>query len=145
MTHDTRSLEDTAKKYLLMSVVALLATLPWGTAPADDIKGDDLKKLANGRTWAISWQGNLSDPRITTYWDFRADGSVCARLVGSKKGDKCADVGKWNVQDDKICWQLTWLGEIQGYKSVCGQVRAGGQSRYELLKEKFQLAVFQPL
>ena len=63
-----------------------------------------------------------------TYWDFVDDGTVCARAIGATPEDKCADVGNWRIEENMLCWELSWLGGGDGYKSVCiliKEIRAG--------------------
>ncbi|HSF06522.1 MAG TPA: hypothetical protein VLG10_12090 [Methylomirabilota bacterium] len=101
----------------------------------------------SGKTWVISFFGNLQDPSLLTYWDFKADGSVCARPVASKPRDKCADDGRWTVDEQKLCWELKWLGQAYGYKSACVRVQKVGTTHYDAISEKggFRLMMFNPM
>lgn len=119
-------------------------------AEAAEIKvltADQLKNLVSGRTWAIAWQRDLTNPSTLTYWDFKADGSVCARFAGSKAKDKCADDGKWRLQGEALCWELQRIGETYGYKSVCVRVRKVDEKRYEAIARdgKMAPAAFYPV
>jgi hypothetical protein len=89
-----------------------------------------------GRTWAFSQYGDPGNAVQTNVWDFRKDGSVCARTIGSKRTDKCADEGKWFIRGRLICWELTWMGESQGLKTPCLAVQKVGSDRFELRNEK---------
>lgn len=93
------------------SVAAIAAALvlvspAMSQAPAR-IGGAALKPLALGKTWAISISGDPKNPAVTQVWDFRANGSVCARAVGQRGTEKCADEGGWSIRGDAICWELT--------------------------------------
>ncbi len=113
--------------------LSLAAVISPGVAQTTgNIVGDELKVLTSGRTWAIVWEGRMS------VWDFRKDGSVCARLSGSKSGDKCADEGKWFLKGEMVCWELTWLGEAFGVKTACSSVRKISDGHFEMRNEKNQ-------
>lgn len=119
-------------------------------AEAAEIKvltADQLKILVSGRTWAIAWGGDVTNPLTLTHWDFKADGSVCARYVGAKAKDKCADDGKWRLQGEVLCWELQRIGETYGYKSVCVRVRKVDEKRYEAVAQdgKMHPPLFYPL
>jgi hypothetical protein len=124
----------------LNSVAAIATSLAlvspaFSQAPAS-IGGAALKSLALGKTWAIAISGDPDNPDLTQLWDFRADGSVCARAVGQLITEKCADEGKWSIRGDSICWELTWLGESSGYRSQCSLVMKLKADRFELRNEK---------
>ena len=114
---------------------------------ADDLDPGQLKDLISGRTWVISFFGNLQDPSLLTYWDFKADGSMCARPVASKPSDKCADDGMWTLDERKLCWELKWLGQSYGYKSACVRVQKAGTTHYDAINEKggLRLMMFNPI
>jgi len=127
-------------KTFLKTVSALLLLVsmvtPALSQSSQSVKGDDLKNLATGRSWAISFVGNPDNPRLTLVWDFRKDGSVCARAPGQGGGEKCADQGSWAVKGDMMCWDLKWLGKSMGYKTACSLVKKVGEDRFELHNEK---------
>jgi hypothetical protein len=100
------------------------------------ITGNDLTALASGRSWGISYYGDPNDPAMTMVWDFRKDGSVCARSPGGKPGSKCMDEGKWNVRSDAVCWELTWMGEAGGFKSNCFLVKKLKEGLFQLDRQK---------
>lgn len=131
-----------------LAMIAFLS--PIGVAAQAPAEADaaQLKALVAGKTWAMSFQGDLSNPAATTYWDFRTDGSVCARFAGSKAKDKCADDGAWQVKGDVLCWELQRIGETYGYKSVCVRARKVDDKRYEATAvEGFKMApaAFYPI
>lgn len=130
-----------------VSATASLVLTAVAQVPAK-IAGDELIALATGRTWAISFYGNPDNPGSTNIWDFRKNGSVCARGAGSKRSEKCADEGKWSVKGEKFCWELTWMGESLGTKTACSSVSKAANDRFELRNEKnpdLSFAVFKIL
>ena len=140
-------------KRLCSRVLGSLASAMFAVAPAfsqstTKIAGDDLSALANGQSWGISYYGDPTNPAMTMVWDFRKNGSVCARPPGGKKGDTCIDEGKWNVRSDAICWELTWMGEAGGFKSNCFTVKKISQDQYQMDRQKepdTKFAVFRVL
>jgi hypothetical protein len=134
-----------AAKGLALAAFAVASTL--AQTPAK-IAGNDLSTLASGRSWGISYYGNPNDAATTMVWDFRKDGSVCARSSGGKPGSKCMDEGKWNVRSDAVCWELTWMGEAGGYKSNCFLVKKLNDDLFQLDRQKdpdTKFAVFRVL
>jgi hypothetical protein len=112
------------------------------TQTAQEISGAALLELVSGRTWGISIYGTPERSSHTNLFDFRKDRSVCARAVGSKLTDKCADQGKWEIRNNLLCWELTWLGSDSGLKASCVSVTQVGGDRFELRNEKMPDLVF---
>jgi hypothetical protein len=113
-----------------------LVFLPAYAQSPPNVEGDELKALVDGRTWAFSLYGDPNNAAQANVWDFRKNGSVCARMIGSKRTDKCADEGKWHIKDNMVCWELTWMGEAQGLKTACSAVHRAAKDRFELRKPK---------
>lgn len=140
-------------KCLVPAAVFGLVLVSSAVAPAlsqtlGGVVGDDLKALVHGRSWAISFYGNPANPAITNTWDFRKDGSLCARPTNTRMGDKCADEGRWTVKGEMICWELTWLGKSYGFAAACSAVGRLEDERFELRKEdapQVTFAVFKVL
>ena len=129
----------------LALVVSFAAT---AQTSASDLTAKELKTVVTGKTWAISFGGEptVKDPGRTAYWDFKADGSVCGRLHGSKAKTKCADTGKWTLQGDLLCWDFTWMGESHDYKSLCGRARKADGKNYQLVEQNGKMTVpFYPV
>ena len=122
----------------------LIATPVFSQTSTNKIVGNDLSSLASGRSWGISYYGDTNNPALTMVWDFRKDGSVCARSPNGKKGDKCMDEGKWNVKGEVICWELTWMGEPAGFKSNCFSVTRIDQELYQLDRQEGPHTKFAP-
>jgi hypothetical protein len=128
--------------------LAAFAIAPAFSQSATTITGEDLRALANGRSWGISYYGDPTNPALTMVWDFRKDGSVCARSPGGKKGDKCMDEGKWSVKGEMLCWELTWMGEAGGFKANCFSVKKIGNDQFQMNRQKepdTKFAVFRVL
>jgi hypothetical protein len=137
-------------RMLISSIVQFTFLIPFAAAAqtaADHLTADQLKNLVSGRTWVIAWQRDLTNPLTVTHWDFKADGSVCARFVGGKAKDKCADDGKWRLQGEALCWELQRIGETYGYKSVCVRIRKVDEKRYEAIAQdgKMNPPLFYPV
>ena len=111
-------------------------SLPALHAQANAVVGDELRNLVSGKSWALSTYGDPTNPATTMVWDFRSDGTVCARFVNSRVGEKCADVGKWNLRDNLLCWDLTWFGGSAGIKTACNSVKRSGPDRVHLHSDK---------
>jgi hypothetical protein len=129
---------------LVISSIASISFLISFSAAAqttpDLLAAEQVRNLVNGKTWALSFQGNLANPATVAYWDFKSDGSVCARFANSKATDRCADDGKWRLQGDELCWDLQRIGETYGYKSVCVRVRKVDEKRYEAIAQDGRMA-----
>ena len=139
-----------ARKAFFPRLAMILILYPIGVhaQPGSEVEADQLKALVAGRTWAMSFQGNLSNAATVSFWDFKADGSTCARFVGSKPKDKCADDGTWQVKGNVLCWELQRIGETYAYKSACVRVRKVDDKRYEAIAiEGFKMApvAFYPI
>jgi hypothetical protein len=82
------------------------------------------KAVTSDRVWQVKKpRGPGHD-----YWAWKSDGSVCVRL-GENAG-KCADTGRWTLQAEKVCYELSWWGEAQGLKSTCFRISDKGKGRY---------------
>jgi len=105
----------------LMLTLGLLANSP---AVAQAIKGTAIQKLALQGTWA-------AEDAEFGYWSWGADNTVCFRL-NNQTGD-CADTGTWRINDDVMCYELTWWGKSIGIRTNCFTVHVLGDDRYEAL------------
>lgn len=110
----------------------LLAAL-WSAAPVlgEPLDKAALTKLVTDQTWHVNWAACMGGSNgCRTYWDFKGDGTMCPRMIGATRKDKCADDGKWHVDGSSLCWQLTWLGGGEGYKKVCVSIDQAGDNAY---------------
>jgi hypothetical protein len=124
---------------LVLSIVPfafLVSLVAVGQTAGQLVTADQLQNLVHGKTLVMSMRGELSNPHSISYWDFNANGSLCPRFAGSKPKDKCSDEGKWRLEGDMLCWELRWVGEAQGYKSVCARIRKVNDKHYEVIADK---------
>jgi hypothetical protein len=104
-----------------MLALGLLANSP---AEAQELDSAAIQQLALQGTWVAEnpeW-GN---------WSWNKDETVCLR-VGDTEG-KCADTGTWVINDNVICYELTWWGGTVGDRKNCFTAQALGDGRYETL------------
>lgn len=131
----------------MKSRVVLAVALACSVAPAagQELNAEQLRQLASGRTWAVAFYGDLNDKLRTAYWDFAADGKVCARLGNNPPGSKCADSGTWKMQGDQLCWELGFFGKTDGFHSVCGRAKPAGDA-YQFINSRsgLSLMTFRP-
>lgn len=96
---------------------------------AATLDANAVKTLTANRVWQVKRpRGPGYD-----YWSWNSDGSVCLRL-GEKTG-KCADTGRWRLEGERFCYELTWWGESYGLKSACFRISDQGQGRYGWLSD----------
>ena len=125
----------------VMQLAFLVSFAATAQTSAGDLTAEQLRTLVSGKTWALAFGGEqtVTDPGRTAYWDFKADGSVCGRLHGSKAGTKCADNGKWKLQGDTLCWDFQWMGESHEYKSLCVHARKAEGKNYQMIDQNGKL------
>jgi hypothetical protein len=98
-------------------------------AKAVTLDADAAKGVTSDRVWQVKKpRGPGHD-----FWSWKSDGSVCVRL-GENTG-KCADTGRWTLQAEKVCYQLSWWGEVHGLKSTCFRISEQGKGRYVWLTD----------
>ncbi len=107
--------------FVLILTLGLLANSP---AEAQELDSAALQKLALQGTWVAEYPewGN---------WSWNKDETVCLR-VGDTEGI-CADTGPWSINDNVICYELTWWGEAVGDRKNCFTVQAHSNGRHETL------------
>ncbi len=82
--------------------------------------------LTNDKTWKMTWAGGGIQ-----FWDWKQDGSICARMSGWDRQEKCADTGRWRLQGDDLCWDLEWLNRSLGMSNACVTIEGTEAERYE--------------
>ncbi len=97
----------------------------------EKVDGGTLKKLVENNKWRIKWGGSF-----VTYWDWKGDGSVCARAIDAKIDEKCADKGPWRIEKNNLCWELEWLGSTEGYRKTCVFVESSGNGKFTAKRVK---------
>jgi len=91
-------------------------------------------KAAKDLTANRVWQIRRSRTSGFDYWSWNSDGSVCVRL-GENTG-KCADTGRWKLDGQRICYDLTWWGETQELKSLCFRISEQSKGRFAWLSDR---------
>jgi hypothetical protein len=120
---------------LWAALLAVTSTHTYSQA-AVEIAAGPLVELVKGKTLAISFYGDPADPAATYLWDFKADGSICARIIGAKRSDKCAEEGKWSTNGAFLCWELPNMGKSLGTNPACSSFLQLRPDRYELRNKK---------
>jgi hypothetical protein len=119
---------------LMLQTGCLISFAAMAQSSPDDLSADQILSVISGKTLAMRFAGTpTSDPNFFGYWDFKADGALCGRLIGSKPGTECADTGKWQLQNNTLCWQFQWMAKTSGLNSVCGSVRKAPGDLYEIV------------
>lgn len=105
----------------------------WGQG----VNRDVIEGLVDNRTWHINWAACMGGSNgCRTYWDFVEDGTMCARGIDATRSDKCADEGSWRIEDNALCWELTWLGGGEGYKSTCILIKDKAAGSFETTRAR---------
>ena len=120
---------------LCTAYATFLASLSVTAQPSpSDLKDDQIRTLVSGKRLELRFAGAPpSDSKFFSHWDFRADGSLCARLIGSSPKTDCADVGQWRAENNALCWTLTRIVTSSGINATCGWVRKGEGALYEIV------------
>lgn len=105
----------------------------WGEGVDNEI----IAGLVANRTWQIDWSACMGGANgCRTYWDFSENGTLCARGIDATRNDKCADEGSWRIEENALCWELTWLGGGEGYKSTCILIKEGTADAFETTRAR---------
>jgi len=109
--------------YLVVAMLSILMIQPAASVEPQALNKDDLTKLALQGTWqARDGYG---------HWSWGEDNSVCLRLLGLN--EDCSDTGTWKIDEDVLCYELTWWGESYNIRKNCFTVVALDAGRYEAL------------
>jgi hypothetical protein len=124
--HETKQSKpcNRGKRLASLGLILTLGLLANSPAEAQELDSAAIQNLALQGTWAAEnpeW-GN---------WSWNKDETVCLR-VGDTEG-KCADTGTWVINDNVICYELTWWGGTVGERKTCFTAQALGDGRYETL------------
>jgi hypothetical protein len=123
------------REVTLVQLLSLVATAAFSQAPAS-LSGSEISNLVSGRSLAISHYGDPTQSATTSIWDFRKDGSICARYVGAKRSERCAEEGKWTISNDMLCWDLPSIGKSLGTNPACSTASQAKPDRLELRNQK---------
>ena len=108
------------------ALIAAAIFLPCSPASAEALDAAAVGKLVSGSTWQ---QKGWSGPTYI-YWTWNPDGSVCLR---DEKAGSCIDTGRWRLDGNSVCYELTWWGKSYGMSARCFRVAAKGDGRYDML------------
>jgi len=111
---------------LAMLVLALTSA---AAGAAETLDAGAAKALIVNRTW----QQQQAHGPGKVYWTWKSDGSVCLRTDGPK--GKCMDTGKWKLEDNRMCYELTWWGASVGRKAACFRIAGKDKNRYEAVQD----------
>ena len=119
-------------KWMLQLALAASMSASAQSSPTP-LSSEQVRTLVSGKVLALRFPGAPpSDPKFFSHWDFKSDGTVCGRLIGSQPNTECADVGTWKVQDNSLCWSLQRIGTSTGINAVCGSIQMSSDGLYEL-------------
>ena len=113
-----------------LSIALIFGTSLSMASASETLDSAALRDLVSSKTWKIKIQDKAM------FWDWKSDGSVCARILGSARTEDCADEGKWNLRKNVLCWKLSWLfsgGSKLGDR--CVYIR-GANNEYGALREE---------
>jgi len=79
------------------------------------------------------WQQQQAHGPGRVYWSWKSDGSVCLRT--DEADTKCADSGRWTLENGRMCYELTWWGASMGRKSACFRIVDRGKNHFEALQD----------
>ena len=104
------------------AVVTLLTVTP---LEAGTLNADGVKKVVVGKIWSEKGLGGLFS---SSFWEWKADGSLCLRLFEKTGG--CDYVGHWKLEADRVCYILERTAGESGTKSRCVRISEPTTGRY---------------
>jgi hypothetical protein len=116
-------------RWLLPIVPALLMQCAGLQAAEATLDAKAAKTLISNRLW----QQQQAHGPGKVYWSWASDGSVCLRT--DDPHGRCADTGRWNLEGDRICYELTWWGASVGRKSACFRIVDMGKGRFDAIQD----------
>ena len=125
MTRDIEGQAFAASALALLMLARATAAL----AAPEPLDAGAAKALIVNRTW----EQQAAHGPGKVYWTWKSDGSVCLRTDGPK--GKCMDTGKWKLEDNRMCYELTWWGASVGRKAACFRITDKDKNRYEAIQD----------
>ena len=113
---------DVYRTLCFISVLLLSA----GPASAETLDAKTLSGLVSGHTWKSE---RLVGPG-SLYWEWKPDESVCLRQEAT---GSCMDTGRWRLDGDSLCYELSWWGKSSGLNARCVRAARKGDGRYEMI------------
>jgi hypothetical protein len=115
-------------KILALLAISFLLLCASEQAGAGSLDAQATKSLVSGHTLQVKFGSG-----VVAFWTWGSDGSLCARQDAIDSA--CIDNGTWKVEGDRLCYELTYLGASDGWKSNCLRIVDNGQGRYEAVQE----------
>ena len=112
----------TLAMYLVVAMFSILMIQPATSAEPQALNNNALTKLALQGTWQTKRFG---------FWSWGEDNSVCLRLLGLN--EDCSDNGTWKIDENVLCYELTWWGNSYQIRKNCFAVVALDGDRYDAL------------
>lgn len=122
---------------LAVRAVALLfvfGAVPLLSPAAEPVDSKALRTMLSDKKWEMKWAACMGAPPCRAYWDWMANGTVCARAIDAKIDERCADEGRWQLKGNSLCWELTWYGTGAGFKKSCVTVEPSGAGQYTAIR-----------
>ena len=107
-------------------VLAIAAFSLYSPVAAGTLDAKTLSGLVSGHTW----QQKDTVGGGYLYWEWNSDGSVCLR---QEKTGSCMDTGRWKLDGDSVCYELSWWGKSGGYNARCNRVAGKDAGHYEMV------------
>ena len=124
--HETKQSKpcNRGKRLASLGLILTLGLLANSPAEAQELNSAAIQNPALQGTWVAE------DPEVGN-WSWSKDKTVCLRL--GDPGGNCADTGTWVINDNVICYELTWWGESNDDRKACFTARALDDGRYETI------------
>ena len=117
-----------------IAISCAFAVSPLTASTTEPLKASALEKMLKDKKWEMKWAACMGAPPCRAYWDWMANGTVCARAVDAKRDERCADEGRWHLKGNNLCWELTWFGTGAGFKKSCVTVEPSGAGQYTAIR-----------
>jgi hypothetical protein len=119
---------ETGRRWRIFVLLAISFLLASAQAGAGTLDAQATKSLVAGHTWQVKFGSG-----VVAFWSWKPDGSLCPRQEA--KDSDCVDNGTWRLEGDRLCYELTYLGASEGWKSNCLRIVDRGQGRYEAVQD----------
>jgi hypothetical protein len=123
---DDNAVRSRSRAFVLAAMAVFLISAAQH-AEAGALDAAAVKNLVSGHTWQVKFGSG-----VVAFWSWKSDGTLCPRQ--DKDGD-CVDNGTWKLDGGRLCYELTYLGGSEGWKSNCLRIVDHGQGRYEALQD----------
>ena len=107
--------------FVAFAAFFLSAPVAAGTLDAKALNG-----LVSGHSWQVQ---SVSGPGHV-FWAWKSDGSLCLQQEAT---GSCIDSGRWKLNGDSVCYELSWYGKSGGYNARCVRVVSKGDGHYQMV------------